>query len=144
MMENKKISIADIQQLPTDTIGHDLLRYIGLQDLIAQENDSLLYYIGKRFARKFDINSIEDIALIFHMMKWGHLDLVKEKKKELHFHLMSDELAQKLNSSFPIEFRMEAGFLSEAISILTERTCECTEEVNKRLLRSEFKVLFID
>src|SRR5699024_12801397 len=71
MMENKKISIADIQQLPTDTIGHDLLRYIGLQDLVAQENDSLLYYIGKRFARKFDINSIEDIALIFHMMKWG-------------------------------------------------------------------------
>lgn len=143
-MDQKKITISDIQELPTDTIGHDILRYIGLKELFIDDSDPLTYYLGKRLARRFKFESIEDIALLFHMMNWGHLNLIKEKKNELHFHLMSDHLAQKLESKFPIDFRLESGFLSEAISLLTGRVTECTEEINQRLYRAELKILFIE
>ena len=57
---------------------------------------------------------------------------------------MSDEVAERMISPFTIDYRLEAGFIAEAIEKITERTCECNESVNNRLYRVQFKVTFTD
>lgn len=143
-MENNKWSITTLDQFPANSIGHDVLRYVALPELVGGEKDPLLYFIGKNIARNFDIQSMDDLVYFFHVTKWGQLDFVKEKKNEFTFHLMSDEVAQRIQSPIDIDFRLEAGFLAEALFALTGRSCECFDSINEKLYRAEFKAVFVD
>lgn len=143
-MEKNKWNLSTLDQFPANTIGQDILRYIALPDLVGGDRDPLLYYIGKNIARHFDIQSMEDLAYFFHVMRWGQLDFVKEKRNEMIFHLMSDEVAQRIQLPIDVDFRLESGFLCEALFVLTGRHCECIEKINEKLLRAEFRVIFVD
>lgn len=57
---------------------------------------------------------------------------------------MSDDIFERMNASLDVDFRLEAGFIAEIITLLTERPCECTEKVNERLYRVEFQVHYLD
>src|SRR5690625_5450872 len=103
-MESKLISLSTLDDFPTDTIGQDILRYIGLPEVLGPEKETLLYFIGRSIARKFDFEKMEDIIYFFYKLRWGNLELIKEKKSTLNFHLMSDDVVQdrkstRLNSS---------------------------------------------
>lgn len=143
-MESKLISLSTLDDFPTDTIGQDILRYIGLPEMLGPEKDTLLYFMGKSIARKFEINKMEDIIYFFYKLRWGNLELVKEKKNSLTFHLMSDDVVHRLNSSLETDFRLEAGFIAETIFQVTERPSECTETINERLYRVEFTAHYLD
>lgn len=143
-MESKLISLSDLDTLPQETIGQDVLRYIGLSTVLGKEKDTLLYFMGKELARNFKINNMEDLIYFFYTLRWGKLELVKEKKKQLTFYLMSDDIFERMNASLDVDFRLEAGFIAEIITLLTERPCECTEKVNERLYRVEFQVHYLD
>lgn len=143
-MKANLITLSSIDKLPKETVGQDILRYIGLQDVLGKEKDTLLYFLGRQMARKFEINSLEDLNYLFYTLRWGKLELVKEKKKHLTFHLMSDDIVERMNTSLEIDFRLEAGFIAETISFLTDRPCECIENVNERLFRADFKVHYLD
>jgi len=143
-MNSNLITLSTIDKLPKETVGQDVLRYIGLQDILGKENDTLLYFIGKQMARKFEINNLEELIYLFYTLRWGKLELVKEKKKYLTFHLMSDDIVERMNTSLEIDFRLEAGFIAETITFLMDRPCECFETVNERLFRAEFKVHYLD
>lgn len=135
-------SISLLDSFTTNGAGYDVLRYVSLPDLLGTEAHTLLYFMGRRLARKLTINHIEDIYHIYSKLGWGRLELVKEKKKHILFHLMSDSVVYRLKAPIDTEFRLEAGFLAEAMEQVTERKCECTEEVNKNIHLVEFKVLF--
>ena len=143
-MNSNLITLSTIDKLPKETVGQDVLRYIGLQDILGKEKDTLLYFIGKQMARKFEINNLEELIYLFYTLRWGKLELVKEKKKYLTFHLMSDDIVERMNTSLEIDFRLEAGFIAETITFLMDRPCECFETVNERLFRAEFKVHYLD
>lgn len=143
-MDEKKIHINKLEQFLEKSIGQDVLRYLVLPDILGNEKETLLYFSGRNLARNLKIDSLEDIKLIFSLLSWGNLDLIKEKKNEITFHLLSDQIVKRIQSDFITDFRLEAGFLAEAISHLTERPCECQEDVNKRLFQVEFKVIFTD
>lgn len=142
--EQESMSVALLDELHTSGAGYDILRYVGLPDLLGSESNTLLYFMGKNIARKLDMKTITDIVISFDKMGWGELEFVKEKKKELTFHLMADSVAYRLNAPFNTEFRLEAGFLAQAIQFITEKPCECTEKVNRKILQIEFSIVFTD
>ncbi|AXI09623.1 DUF2507 domain-containing protein [Oceanobacillus sp. 143] len=135
-------SSSQLELFTTEGAGYDVLRYISLPELLGKEANTLLYFMGRNLARKFAINDLEDLITIYDKLGWGKLELVKEKKKELLFQLMADSVALRLQASFTAEFRMEAGFLAEAIQKLNGIECECIEEINKRIHQVAFKIVY--
>lgn len=142
MAKQQLIPIKVLNELNTPGAGYDILRYIGLHDLLGEESPTILYYMGKNLARKFEITSLEDLYYFFDKMGWGKLEFVKQKKKEFIFTLLSDSVVHRLNAPLETEFRLEAGFLAEAIQLIKEVECECVEEVNRKIHQIEFKVVF--
>jgi len=143
-MDEQLISLSSLDKLPESTLGHDVLRYVTLPHVLGDEKDVILYFIGRNLSRKLHIEVLDDIIYVFRKFKWVQLELIKEKKKQLLFHLMSDEIVSRLQSPFETDFRLEAGFIAESITKITERPAECIETVNERLYRIEFKVVFTD
>ncbi|WP_010532459.1 YslB family protein [Lentibacillus jeotgali] len=142
--DHDSMPITLLDQLHTTGAGYDIIRYIGLPDVFGQESPTLLYFMGKNIARKLDMQTVSDIIYAFEKLGWGHLELVKEKKNELVFQLMADSVVYRLNAPLNTEFRLEAGFLSESIERIKERSCECKEELYKKIHQIEFTVVFSD
>lgn len=142
--EHKAMSVALLEELHTSGAGYDILRYISLPELLGTESDPLLYFMGRNLARKLDIQTMSDIIYSFNKLGWGGLELVKEKKKVLTFHLMADSVVYRLDAPFETEFRLEAGFLAESIQSIKDRPCECTEEVHKKIHQIEFSVFYTE
>lgn len=143
-MENNLISLSTLDDYPVDTIGQDILRYIALPDVLGPEKDTLLYFMGRNIARKFNFDKMEDVNYFFFKLKWGKLELIKENKKQLTFHLMADDIVERMNAPLEVDFRLESGFIAETMFHITGRPCECTESINQRLYRIEFKVHYLD
>ncbi|WP_368652266.1 YslB family protein [Ornithinibacillus sp. 4-3] len=131
-----------LDELHTSGAGYDILRYISLPELFGDEADTLLYFTGKNIARKFEIQSMQDIGLIFEKLGWGKLELIKETKRSITFHLLADAVAYRLLAPFQTEFRLEAGFLAEAVQHVIGVECECTEEIHTKIHQVEFQVVF--
>lgn len=138
------IPLTALNKLDTETVGHDILRYISLPNLLGEEAEPILYYMGKNLARSFEINNLDDVHFIFEKLGWGYLDLIKQRKKSLTFTLMADALARRLNLKLATEFRLEAGFLAEAIHIIYDEPCECIEKIKKNIHQVQFKVVFTE
>lgn len=143
-MSNAKeaLPVTILDELHTSGAAYDIIRYLGLPELLGPESPTLLYFMGKNIARKMDTESVSDIIYAFEKLGWGKLELVKEKKKELTFHLMSDSVVYRLNAPFETDFRLESGFLAESIQLIKDQTCECNEEINKKIHLIEFNVFF--
>lgn len=143
-MEKRLLPLSTFDEFPEQTAGYELLRYVGLPELLGHEKDTLLYFIGRNLARNIEIESLDDLTYLFKKFKWGKLELIKDKRTSLTFHLMADEVAQRIMAPIKIDFRLESGFIAEAIEMITHRTCECSESVNERLYRVQFKIVFTD
>lgn len=143
-MQKSKLPITLLDDFHPTSTGHDILRYLVLPDLLGYNSETLLYFSGRKLARKIEINDINDIYYFFQKINWGNLELVKEKKNELSLLLMSDEIVQRLKSELLTEFNLEAGFLSEAMELVTGRPSECEVNINKRLFQVNFKIIFTD
>lgn len=143
MSKRKKIyPLTIFEQLHTAGAGYDVLRYISLPELLGKESDTILYFMGKTLARKMDIQSVEDIIAYYKQFGWGTLDLIKEKKNSITFHLLDDAIVHRLRSPFDIEFRYESGFLAEAIEQVYQAECECVEKIHAKIYQVEFTIVF--
>src|SRR5699024_8388913 len=111
-MEEKLIPLAHFAELPIETAGHDVLRYVSLPDFLGLEKDAILYFLGRNLARQINIEKIEDLYYLFETFRWGSLDLLKDRRRTLTFHLMSDDVAARMISPFETDYRLEAGFLA--------------------------------
>src|SRR5699024_2329659 len=143
-MQKSKLPITLLDDFHSTSTCHDIIRYLVLPDLLGHNSETLLYFSGRKLARKIEINDINDIYYFFQKINWGNLELVKEKKNELSLLLMSDEIVQRLKSELLTEFNLEAGFLSEAMELVTGRPSECEVNINKRLFQVNFKIIFTD
>ncbi|GAB3064797.1 YslB family protein [Virgibacillus ainsalahensis] len=135
------LSATQLDELYHSGAGYDVLRYISLPELLGTESHTLLYFMGRNLARKFDMDTLEDIYYIFEKLGWGRLELIKEKRKAFVFQLMADAVVHRLNASITTEFRMEAGFLAEALQKIKGAECECMEEINRKIHQIEFTVM---
>lgn len=142
--EVQSITVDLLDKLQTNGAGYDIIRYISLPELFGEESDTLLYYMGRSLARKMDLHTLEDVTFAFEKLGWGRLELVKEKRRNLTFHLKSDAVVLRLQAPIETEFRLEAGFLAEAIQLLRGVTCECTEDIHKKIHQIQFKVIYTE
>lgn len=142
-MATKKelLPVSLLDELHSEGAGYDILRYVALPELLGDKSSTVLYFMGRSLARKFNIETMEELYSVYEKMGWGQLELVKEKKNGLVFHLMSDSVALRLKSPFNPDFRLEAGFLAEGMQHIKNKTCECTEKIVKRTFLVEFSVL---
>lgn len=144
MSEKKnKLSTSLLNQLHTSGAGYDILRYISLPNLLGTEADTILYFMGKELARSFDIQSFEDIYVVSEKLGWGKMELFKKRKNSLIFTLMADAIFQRLKAPLNLDFRLEAGFLAEAVSMISETDCECSEKINHKIYQVQFKVVYM-
>lgn len=141
---NHKLSLSLLDHLHTEGAGYDVLRYISLPQLLGTEANTILYFMGKDLARSFDIKNIEDIYNISTALGWGRMELVRERKKSLTFTLMADAVFHRLKSPLTLDFRLEAGFLAESISMIKGIECECSEKVNRKIHQVQFKVILTE
>lgn len=142
--KQEKLPIELLEKIQSTGAGYDLLRYISLPDLFGSEAEALLYFMGRSMARKFNIQSIGDVIYFFEKIGWGRLELFKEKNNKLEFHLLADSVVQRLAMPIDTEFRLEAGFLAETISILKGVDCECVEEIRSKIHQVEFTVVLVE
>ncbi len=140
--KQKRLSVSLLDELHTPGAGYDVLRYISLPELLGRESDSLLYFMGRKLARKFDLQEFEAIYSFFKKVGWGYLELAKERQNEFAFHLMADAVAARLRAPFETEFRLEAGFLAEAVQMIRGYECECVEEINPKIGLVSFRVVY--
>lgn len=144
MANDKSFPLALLDEFLPSSTGHDILRYVSLPDIFGSEADSLLYFTGRKLARKLDIKTNDDLYYIFKKLGWGQLELTKEKRRSLEFFLMSDEIVKRIKAPIQTDFRLESGFLAEAVEKIMGRPCECIEQVNERLYRVQFEIVFTD
>ncbi|KGP90889.1 hypothetical protein N780_02590 [Pontibacillus chungwhensis BH030062] len=131
----------EYSDVPSSLIGHEVLRNQLLPDLLGKEKDTILYFMGKSLARKYPCESIDEIGTFFGAMSWGELYLDKEKKKEYQFTLSGELTQKRLKYKTPYNFRLEAGFLAEQITLLIGTTAESAYECNSKKQTISFTVM---
>ncbi|WP_066194552.1 MULTISPECIES: DUF2507 domain-containing protein [Gracilibacillus] len=132
-MTKQNTSIATIlANLQTTSSGYDLIRYIGLPDMLGQEKDLILYIMGKNLARKAQCGSKEEIQEFFVDAGWGDLHLLQEKRRGFIYELSGEIIEARQQTLGQIDYVLEAGFLAEAMVQIMDESYECIVEEKKQ------------
>jgi hypothetical protein len=91
----------------------ELLRDYVLTDLLGEDYAQVIYWSGKRVARKFPTMSNEELSAFFMEANWGQLTLLKERGSKFTFELLPPPATQAKTTGY---FQLEAGFLAEQIA----------------------------
>lgn len=132
------ISATDPALVPA--FGYELLREVLIPDILGRETASILYWAGKALARKYPLQSVEDIIAFFQQAGWGTLQIKTEKKNELEFELSSDLIKNRFNEYVDCHFQLEAGFLAQQMETQKQVIAETYEHPKKKLATVSFTV----
>lgn len=130
--DTKNQNGVETEELLIPSFGYELLRDFLLPDILGKDYSQLLYWSGKQVARKFPIESTEELPAFFHEAGWGQIEIVEEKKTELKFKLSGEIVTRRIELKKDASFQLEAGFLAEQIQRLKQKTAEAVEEERKR------------
>ena len=133
-MTETKTSEKTTQLLP-DSIplfGYELLREVLLPNLLGKETAAILYWAGKDLARKFPLQSFEEIVDFFIKAGWGSLSIKDESKHELTIELNSPMISERLKTKKDATFNLEAGFLAQQFELQKNAVTEAYEHKKKR------------
>ena len=117
---------------------NQLYRDFLLPTILGKDNEAILYWAGKRIARKYDLLSFEDVVSFFATTEFGSLEQTKTHRNEEIFKLKGQNVTDRINSGSQ-EFSLEAGIIAEAIEKETGRTTECEIKVDER--KKEVKLI---
>ncbi len=103
---------------------NQLYRDFLLPTILGEDNEAILYWAGKRIARKYELATFEDVNSFFITTEFGLLTKIKERRTEIIFELSGQSVVDRLNSGSR-EFALETGILAEAVEKETGRPTEC-------------------
>ncbi|WP_042459347.1 YslB family protein [Neobacillus dielmonensis] len=132
-----------IQPLETRTIsifGYELIRETLLPEIFGKDTPEILYWAGKRLARKYPLADFESMLEFFATASWGTLEIVKESKTQLDLELTSPLLAPRVKSKAEHFFQLEAGFIAQQIELQKEVVAETFEHPVKKSNKVQFTV----
>ncbi|PLT32346.1 YslB family protein [Bacillus sp. V5-8f] len=135
LIENK-----DNQELQIPAFGYELVREVLLDDILGKDSPQVLYWAGKRMARRFPLSGRDDIISFFRSAGWGNLQVLKESKDEIEFILSGEVVSRRLDINNQCHFQLEAGFLAEQFCLQTKLLTEATEETKRRAKKVTFTV----
>ncbi|KJE28331.1 YslB family protein [Geobacillus thermoleovorans] len=112
--------------------GAELLRHSLLPDLLGKDAASLLYWAGKQLARRYPLETLDDVALFFERAGWGELSTGEERNDELYIELSGPIIAARFSLYGSCSFQLEAGFLAQQIEQQKRFVTEAVELPPKR------------
>jgi predicted hydrocarbon binding protein len=134
------------EQIQTDEsrtatiFGYELLREVLIPEILGKDTPEILYWAGKRLARKYPLNTLEEVVAFFNRASWGDLTVKNENKNEMEFELTSPLLISRVQSKAEHFFQLEAGFLAQQIETQREVIAEAFEHPIKRSQNVQFTV----
>ncbi len=134
------INLEELQDINVPAFGFELLREVLIPDILGQDHPQMLYWAGKGLARKFPVDSLEELSAFFQKAGWGNLSLVHNKKSEMEFELSGELISIRFKKSNEHTFQMEAGFIAEQLQSLNNQITETYEQVKKRANKVVFTV----
>lgn len=132
-MKRKKTrpSSDDLHYETTSAFGYELIRSVLIPELLGKEQSSILYWSGKSLARKYPLESFDDIIEFFQRAGWGHLSIRNEGKHKITFHLASELISRRLQLNKDVSFALETGFLAQQTQTLKNRLADAQEWTKK-------------
>ncbi|MGM9927816.1 MAG: YslB family protein [Bacillus sp. (in: firmicutes)] len=128
------------EQDTVSIFSKELLRDILLPDLLGKDHSQILYWAGKQLARKFPLNSYQEIDEFFNNAGWGQLVEEKQTKNEAEFTLEGTVISRRFDLNSDCEFQLEAGFLAQQIQFLKKRITEASVDTKPRAKKVKFLV----
>ncbi|GAA6112452.1 MAG: YslB family protein [Apilactobacillus sp.] len=118
--------------------GQELLRDVLLNDLLGNDTHSIMYWAGKKIARKYPLKDALDIVLFFKQAGLGDLTIESENKYEIKWTLSGDIVAKRIEANPDADFMFEAGFLAQItqqqFKVISEAEMNPKEEKNGTVL----------
>lgn len=141
MKENgsEQIILAD-ETSNISIFGYELIREVLIPDILGKDTPEILYWAGKRLARKYPLETIDEVIQFFSRAAWGVLTIKSEKKDEMEFELASPLMVSRVKSKAEYFFQLEAGFLAQQIEIQREVIAETFEHPVKHARNVLFTV----
>ncbi|WP_223591073.1 YslB family protein [Neobacillus bataviensis] len=122
------------------TFGYELIREVLLPEILGKDTPEILYWAGKRLARKFPLSDYGQMVEFFANASWGQLSINHENKNEIEFELSSPLLVSRVKSKAENFFQLEAGFLAQQIELQKEAIAETFEHPVKKSNTVRFTV----
>lgn len=120
--------------------GYELIREFLIPEILGKDTPEILYWAGKRLARKYPVETQEEIIDFFLRASWGSLMVKSENKDELEFELVSPLMVSRVKSKAEHFFQLEAGFLAQQIEHQKGVVAEAFEHPVKRSQKVQFTV----
>ncbi len=118
--------------------GQELLRDVLLNDLLGNDTHSIMYWAGKKIARKFPLKDALDTVLFFKQSGLGDLYVASENKHEIKWTLSGDIVAKRIEANPDADFMFESGFLAQIaqqqFGVISEAEMNPKEEKNGTVL----------
>lgn len=134
------VNMEELKDINVPAFGFELLREVLLPDILGQDHPQMLYWAGKGLARKYPVNSIDELSAFFESAGWGSLTLLHKKNNEMEFELNSELISIRLNKTNEYSFQLEAGFIAEQLQSINKHITESYEHVKKRANKVVFTV----
>lgn len=135
---SNKTNIEQLLTIPMNAFAYELIREELLPDIIGKELDRISYWAGKNLARKYALETFDDIIVFFQQAGWGDLSIIEQNRREMQLQLTSPLIAERYKNKRHTTYQLEAGFLAQQVQQQRQVIAEAYENQKKR---SE-KVLF--
>jgi predicted hydrocarbon binding protein len=118
--------------LTVPAYGYELIREILIPELLGRDTPDLLYWAGKRIARLFPLNTVEEAYAFFQKVGWGNLEVVKQTKNEIIYQLSSELIEKRLKEKGKCTFQLEAGYLAQQYEQTKKVIAEAFEDPKRK------------
>jgi len=120
--------------------GYELIREFIIPEILGKDTPEILYWAGKRLARKFPLTNLDELTAFFARASWGELVLINERKDEMEFQLSSPNMISRVKAKAENYFQIEAGFLAQQIELQKQVIAETFEHPVKKSNKVTFTV----
>lgn len=134
------VNMEELKDIQVPAFGFELLREVLLPDILGQDHAQMLYWAGKGLARKYPVDTIDEISAFFESAGWGTLTLLHKKNNEMEFELHGELISIRFNKANEYTFQLEAGFIAEQLQAINKHITETYEQVKKRANKVVFTV----
>lgn len=137
---SNKTNIEQLLTIPMNAFAYELIREEVLPDIIGKELDRILYWAGKNLARKYTLETLDDMIVFFQQAGWGDLSLVEQNRRELQLQLTSPLITERYKNKQHTTYQLEAGFLAQQTQQQRQVIAEAYENQKKRAEKVLFTV----
>ncbi|WLR56142.1 YslB family protein [Mesobacillus subterraneus] len=128
------------ERLAVPAFGYELIREFLLPELLSKDAPEIMYWDGKRIARKFPLATLEETIRFFEDAGWGILTIKEESRREMVLELGSELISSRLKNNPNCTFQLEAGFIAQQMEQQKNVTAETFEHPNKKSSKILFTV----